>query len=45
VAYNHLIGGAHVVLPPGAATELREHPLIDFIEPNHAEVRVAGARA
>jgi hypothetical protein len=34
VYYNSLIGGAHVIFPPGAASELREHALIDYIDPN-----------
>lgn len=31
--YYWLIGGAHVQLPPGVATTLREDSLIDYIEP------------
>lgn len=31
--YFPLIGGAHVQLPPGVASQLREHPLIDYVEP------------
>jgi len=31
--YYARMGAAHVVLPPGVATELFSHPLIDYIEP------------
>lgn len=31
--YYAFIGAAHVQLPPGVATELRTHPLVDYIEP------------
>lgn len=35
IRYNALIAGAHVVFPPGVAAELRDHDLIDYIEPQH----------
>jgi subtilisin len=34
VYYNGLIGGSHVIFPPGVASDLRDHALIDFIDPN-----------
>jgi subtilisin family serine protease len=33
IQYYAFIGAAHVQFPPGVATEVRENPLVDFIEP------------
>ncbi len=42
--YYGFIGAAHVILPPGAATALRDHPLIDYIEPRQWRT-LQGSRA
>jgi subtilisin family serine protease len=43
IRYNALIAGAHVVFPRGVASELREHELIDYIEPRHVRYEPGGA--
>lgn len=42
IRYNALIAGGHVVFPPGAASVLRDHSLIDYIEPQHVRYKAGG---